>query len=550
MADDLGELVYNEERINDAQVLLEEIKNDLYDTDCLLYDAVMKISYAPGIEHVEGDDAAIDMRMPEKLMIQCREETKSISDTLNNQVSLIQSYSSQSAGTAKGSSEKTGVLKRKPSQSPSGEEELYQEAKTDNNTLEKLEVNKSLSDKQLSGTTSIGDAAKAIIKKEMNSPTGTAQLYQQAQKSSNGLEKLVKKVSDSPSGTVQLSKEAKVGTAAAVAIVKKSAETNSALEKLTNNTKATIRSQLVEDYTTEIEPVQDLYGPPTGNYSTEIEPVQDLYGPPTGNYSTDVEPELEPPITDTGEGPILDDDLDTLFPITDGGNTQLLYGPPVPITEPETEIQVIKVNMPTYNNLPPTNQIEVPQTIPVADPQTVPVTVPNNEFSVPQTEPVPVTIPSNDVEVVQNVEPVTTTPPVKTEVTHPIYETTSTVYSVIVPETSTATTTSYTPAPAPVVAPSVNASPASEPVTVPSTSVPTTIGVGQHDPFSNISSGVGNIPDATSSINSSSSTSKSTGHTIYITPTTLGAAAGVGAVAGLAGYAVTHKNKKKKDEDE
>ena len=85
-------IVYNEAKVSEAQDLLNEIKNDLSDADNTLYDAVMKISRARGIENVEVDETAIDMRMPERLMIQCREDTKTISDTLDNQVHAIESF--------------------------------------------------------------------------------------------------------------------------------------------------------------------------------------------------------------------------------------------------------------------------------------------------------------------------------------------------------------------------------------------------------------------------------------------------------------------------
>ena len=86
------DLMYNPERVKDARDLLQEIKDDIYDADCMLYDGVMKVAYSYGVENVEQEDTAIDMRMPEKLMIQCREETSNVSDTLDNQVQLIENF--------------------------------------------------------------------------------------------------------------------------------------------------------------------------------------------------------------------------------------------------------------------------------------------------------------------------------------------------------------------------------------------------------------------------------------------------------------------------
>ena len=90
---DENQIIFDEAKLSSAQDLLDEIKEDLVDTDNLLYDAVMKISRANGIDAVEVDDAAIDMRMPERLMIQCREDTKNVSDTLDNQIVKITTFS-------------------------------------------------------------------------------------------------------------------------------------------------------------------------------------------------------------------------------------------------------------------------------------------------------------------------------------------------------------------------------------------------------------------------------------------------------------------------
>ena len=100
-------IVYDEERIKEACSLLTEIQKDLNDVDNTLYKGVMKVAYATGFSLVEQDERAIDMKMPEKLMIQCREETSSLSNDLNNQVNLIESFLKEgeekvSSGTTSG----------------------------------------------------------------------------------------------------------------------------------------------------------------------------------------------------------------------------------------------------------------------------------------------------------------------------------------------------------------------------------------------------------------------------------------------------------------
>ncbi len=98
------DLIYNREKIQDARDLLDEIKDDIADVDYELYDAVMKIGYAYGIEEIERDNTTIDLRVPEQLMIQCREETTGIRDNLSNQVHLIEGFLAGEGGTPSGAS--------------------------------------------------------------------------------------------------------------------------------------------------------------------------------------------------------------------------------------------------------------------------------------------------------------------------------------------------------------------------------------------------------------------------------------------------------------
>lgn len=92
MNDEKNLFIYDEASIRDGRSLLTEIRNDISDLDQQLYDGIMKISYANGFDQVDQENSEIDLRMPEKLLIQCREEVKGITDALNNQTHLINSY--------------------------------------------------------------------------------------------------------------------------------------------------------------------------------------------------------------------------------------------------------------------------------------------------------------------------------------------------------------------------------------------------------------------------------------------------------------------------
>ena len=121
-----ADLVYNREKIQQARDLLDEIKDDISAVDYELYDAVMKIGYAYGIEEIERDNTSIDLRVPERLMIQCREETTSIRDNLSNQVHLIEAFLSGEKTSADITADLTNVTESTDGKTGSGSEGVVQ----------------------------------------------------------------------------------------------------------------------------------------------------------------------------------------------------------------------------------------------------------------------------------------------------------------------------------------------------------------------------------------------------------------------------------------
>jgi len=86
-------ILYDKKRVEDSVSLLSEIRSDLAEADDLLYNAIIKIVNAKGFPVIEGDDPAIDMRMPETLIVQCREEAKKTINQLNNISYSVEAYS-------------------------------------------------------------------------------------------------------------------------------------------------------------------------------------------------------------------------------------------------------------------------------------------------------------------------------------------------------------------------------------------------------------------------------------------------------------------------
>lgn len=109
---------YNKQKVEESISLLSEIRGDLADADDMLYNAVMKISNAKGFEMVEDDDTAIDIRMPEKLIIQCRETAKSTINTLNDLSYSIESYSNGGTSDSGENTSRTSPQTNPPETTP------------------------------------------------------------------------------------------------------------------------------------------------------------------------------------------------------------------------------------------------------------------------------------------------------------------------------------------------------------------------------------------------------------------------------------------------
>ena len=94
---DSSELRYDRELINDSFNLLKEIRNDFYEVDDLLYKSVTSIVNTKGFYLIDNGDFNIDMRLPEKLVEQCRELIETIIKKLVSMVQAIEEYDSDSS---------------------------------------------------------------------------------------------------------------------------------------------------------------------------------------------------------------------------------------------------------------------------------------------------------------------------------------------------------------------------------------------------------------------------------------------------------------------
>ena len=97
---DTSVLIYDRDRVKDSYELLREIKNDFYEVDNLLYNSVMSVIDTKGFDLIENGNFDIDMRMPEKLVEQCRETNDTIMGNLTKMSQMVEGIDLSEAGVA------------------------------------------------------------------------------------------------------------------------------------------------------------------------------------------------------------------------------------------------------------------------------------------------------------------------------------------------------------------------------------------------------------------------------------------------------------------
>ncbi len=82
-------IVYDEEKIDEAQQLVERINDELADLDDRLYVTLRKLANTNGFDLIEDKNSEIDIRVPEKMMMENRSDVRNIGNTLTNLISLL-----------------------------------------------------------------------------------------------------------------------------------------------------------------------------------------------------------------------------------------------------------------------------------------------------------------------------------------------------------------------------------------------------------------------------------------------------------------------------
>ena len=87
-----SDFIYNEAKVADGKDVLASIRHDIIEVDQFLYNTMMSIGGAKGIENILTEDYTIDLKQPEKLMEQSRDDLKTIMQTLDNNIDMIDRF--------------------------------------------------------------------------------------------------------------------------------------------------------------------------------------------------------------------------------------------------------------------------------------------------------------------------------------------------------------------------------------------------------------------------------------------------------------------------
>ena len=89
------EIKYNKEQANYGLEELKRCQKELYEADVLFYKGVMALASAKGIDLILREDAGINLYMPEKIVIECREEISHLVEDISAKIALVDSLNEE-----------------------------------------------------------------------------------------------------------------------------------------------------------------------------------------------------------------------------------------------------------------------------------------------------------------------------------------------------------------------------------------------------------------------------------------------------------------------
>ena len=86
------EIKFNKEQANYGIEELRQCQKELYEADKLFYKGIMALASARGMDLILKEDAGINLYMPEKIVIECREEVANLIEEISTKISLVEGF--------------------------------------------------------------------------------------------------------------------------------------------------------------------------------------------------------------------------------------------------------------------------------------------------------------------------------------------------------------------------------------------------------------------------------------------------------------------------
>ena len=90
-----AEIKYNKEQANYGIEQLKQCQKELYEADVLFYKGVMALAQAKGMDLILTEDAGINLYMPERIVIECREEITHLIEDITTKIALIEGFNDE-----------------------------------------------------------------------------------------------------------------------------------------------------------------------------------------------------------------------------------------------------------------------------------------------------------------------------------------------------------------------------------------------------------------------------------------------------------------------
>ena len=89
------EIKFNKEQANYGIEQLKQCQKELYEADKLFYKGIMALASAKGMDLILREDAGINLYMPEKIVIECREEVATLIEEISSKIALVQDFNEE-----------------------------------------------------------------------------------------------------------------------------------------------------------------------------------------------------------------------------------------------------------------------------------------------------------------------------------------------------------------------------------------------------------------------------------------------------------------------